>query len=406
MQVNGSDIMPHHSEKNYMTSIFKKSFLVTSLAVICLMLGFVGGILAHSYRVGNTNNLSILGQAQRILLDHGLKEVPQNPALEYGMIRGMLQAYDDPYTIFVEPVQHELETNTLQGSFGGIGARISRDEAGNIVLFPLPGSPAATAGVLEGARLLSVEGLVLSPETNLEDVQAALRGEVGTKVTISVGQPPDFTSQQFTLKRAEFSLPSVTWHLYPDEQRLGVVEVNVIAASTPDEILNAVNDLMQRGANAIALDLRDNFGGLLEAGVDIARLFLTQGVVIEQQYKDREVETYKVESKGTLADVPLAVLVNQHTASAAEIIAGALQQQGRAQLIGTSTYGKDTIQLVFDLNDGSSLHVTSARWWVPGMQPPIGEGGLQPDILVSTPVDSAGVDDAMRAAAQYLMGQK
>jgi len=387
-----------------MTTLFTKSFLVTLLGIVCLSLGFGGGLLAQSYLIEKPGEFPILEQAERILRDHGLKETPGSPALEYGMIRGMLQAYDDPYTIFVEPVQHELETNTLQGSFGGIGVRIGRDEAENVILYPLPGGPAATAGVLEGARLFGVDGTAISKDAISEDIQAALRGPVGSRVVISAGNPPDFVSQEFPVKRAEFALPSVTWHVYPDENRLGIIEVNVIAASTSDEVVQAVSDLKKRDVEVFVLDLRDNFGGLLEAGVDIARLFLSQGIVIEQQYRGQTIESFKVEHEGLLADIPLAILVNQHTASAAEIIAGALQQQGRARLIGSSTYGKDTIQLVFDLEDGSSLHVTSARWWVPGLQPPIGENGLQPDILTPTAEDAAGGDEALRSAVDYLMG--
>ena len=165
-----------------------------------------------------------------------------------------------------------------------------------------------------------------------------------------------------------------------------------------------MNDLEQRGATAFVLDLRDNFGGLLDAGVDIARLFLADGIVIEQQYRGEAVQTFKVERKGALANVPLAILVNQHTASAAEIVAGALQQQQRAVLIGSASYGKDSIQLVFNLSDGSSLHVTSAKWWIPGLQPPLGENGLQPDLVIPTSADPAAPDEAMRAAVKLLLG--
>jgi len=125
--------------------------------------------------------------------------------------------------------------------------------------------------------------------------------------------------------------------------------------------------------------LRNNGGGLLDAGIETARLFLDDGVVITQQYRGRDPEVFRVEKRGALADIPLVVLVNHNSASAAEIIAGALQAHGRAELVGTPTYGKDTIQLVFDLEDGSSLHVTAAHWWLPGMESGIAGQGLQPD---------------------------
>jgi carboxyl-terminal processing protease len=314
----------------------------------------------------------------------------------------MVDAYGDPYTIFVEPVQHELETDTLQGSFGGIGVQLSRDEDGHIVLYPIHESPAESAGIIDGDRLLSVEDLVLIPETDIELVQAELRGLVSDPVTISIGRAPDYFPQELNIVRSEFPLPSVTWHLDVDEPRMGVIDINVFAASTPDEILRAVADLGSRGASSYVLDLRDNFGGLLTAGVDVARLFLNEGVVIEQQYRGQNVETFRVSQPGTLADLPMVILINQHTASAAEIVAGSLKYHQRAKLIGVPTLGKDTIQLVFDLRDESSLHVTAAQWWVPGLDPPVSENGVQPDIFLDSNLEGSLPDPAIGSAKQIL----
>jgi carboxyl-terminal processing protease len=205
------------------------------------------------------------------------------------------------------------------------------------------------------------------------------------------------------IKRAEIPLPSVTWHLDPDAPSVGVIEINVVAASTPEEIEKAVKDLSERGATAYILDLRDNFGGLLDAGVNTARLFLKDGMVIEQQYKGKDVESFEVERPGALADIPLVILVNENTASAAEIIAGALKAQGRAKILGKPTYGKDTIQLVFDLQDGSSLHVTSAHWWVPGLDPMLQGNGVEPDVVVESAADASAPDPVARAAADLLL---
>ncbi|MFN2152681.1 MAG: S41 family peptidase, partial [Anaerolineales bacterium] len=170
-------------------------------------------------------------------------------------------------------------------------------------------------------------------------------------------------------------------------------------------ILYAVQDLQGRGATRFVLDLRGNGGGLLVEGVDIARLFLEDGVVIEQQYKGEDVETYEVKKPGELSEIPLVVLVDGGTASAAEIIAGSLQAHQRAPLIGTSTYGKDSVQLVFELKDKSSLNVTSAKWWIPGLEPPVGEGGLQPNITVSTE-NTNDTDLYLEAARQFFQENK
>ncbi len=379
-------------------------FFIGILIVLTLATSFLGGYLVRDYLDASGDHWPIFSQAYEILKNHGFKEIPLHKAIEYGMIRGMLQAYDDPYTSFVEPAQHELETGTLQGSFGGIGVRLGQDQDNRVVLFPFPDGPADQAGIQEGDLLLKVDDLVVDVGTAIDSVQAALRGPVGRKVVVTIARQPDFTPVELSIKREEIPLPSVTWHLDPDEPRLGVIEINVIAASTPAEVKNSIQDLQERGATAFVLDLRDNFGGLLTAGVDTARIFLADGVVIEQQYRDAQVETFQVERPGVYKDLPLTVLVNQNTASAAEIIAGALKVHGRAPLIGSPTFGKDSIQLVFDLKDGSSLHVTSAHWWVPGLEPPLGENGLQPDISIPVETQESAPNQAIQAATDLFFG--
>jgi carboxyl-terminal processing protease len=380
----------------------KRTFYSIILPIVFTCLGFGIGYLVHAQWGTSFGSFPILVQAYELLKNHGLSDLPSSGSIEYGMIRGMVDAYGDPYTIFVEPVQHELETDTLQGSFGGIGVQLSRDEDGYFVLYPIYESPAESAGIIDGDRLLSVEDLVLIPETDIELVQAELRGLVSDPVNISIGRAPDYFPQEFKIIRSEFPLPSVTWHLDVDEPRMGVIEINVFAASTPDEILRAVAYLGSRGASSYVLDLRDNFGGLLTAGVDVARLFLREGVVIEQQYRGQNVETFRVSQPGALADLPMVVLINQHTASAAEIVAGSLKYHQRAKLIGVPTLGKDTIQLVFDLRDESSLHVTAAHWWVPGLNPPVGENGVQPDIFLDSNLEESLPDPAIGSAKQIL----
>jgi carboxyl-terminal processing protease len=386
---------------------FKRAYLWTLLAVALLSAGFLGGFVTHDY-LSKTGRLGgdfpILQQAYSILQNHAYIDLPESTPMQYGMIRGMLQAYGDPFTTFLEPVQSELESHSLQGSFGGIGVRMGNDTQGFIVLFPFPEGPAAEAGVMEGDRLLAVDDLSVSLLTPLDLVQAALRGPVGKPVALELGRPPDYSLVEVTITRREIPLPSVTWHLEPSYPQVGVVEINIIAASTPGEIEKAVADLQERGATHFILDLRDNGGGLLSAGMDTARLFLEEGMVMQQQYRGEDVETFQVQKPGTLSGIPLVVLVNQNTASAAEIIAGALQARGRAKLVGAPTFGKDSIQLIFELQDGSSLHVTAARWWIPGLEQSEGMTALQPDRLVEA--ENPHSEEFIQAAIQALIQEK
>ena len=382
--------------------IFKRSFLITLLSILLLAASFAAGYFMRLNQENSIPGFPILTEAYHILSDQGFKSIPAAPAMEFGMIRGMVQAYDDPYTIFVPPAQHELESNALQGSFGGIGVRLVIDENGYVVIYPIPDGPASQAGVLDGDRLLLAGELKFIPGTPMDDVQAALRGPVGSEILVGVGRPPVYDIQEFKIKLAEIPLPSVTWHPAPQEPRLGIIEINLIADSTPKEIQRAIEDLKSRGVTKFALDLRDNPGGLLTAGVDVARLFLREGEVIQQQYRDRDVETFRVDHPGPLTEIPLVVMINHGSASAAEIIAGALQVNKRALLIGEPSFGKDTIQLVFDLPDKSSLHVTAAHWWIPGLEPPLSGNGLQPDIPVAESGQASGADQDVQAAIQSL----
>jgi carboxyl-terminal processing protease len=348
------------------------------ISIITLIIGLIAGYAIGSNFTLTSSTWPILSQAYRILENHALRDLPADPAIEYGLIHGMLQAYGDPYTSFIEPVQHELNTDQIEGSFGGIGARLVTDQKGQVALYPFPDGPASQAGIQEADILLQIDGQNIAGKS-LQEIQALLRGSVGSKVTITILTNAAGTEKQFSIRREEIPLPSVTWHIYPDDPRLGVLEINIIAASTPAEIERAVEDLLSRGAEGLVLDLRDNSGGLLTAGIDSARLFLNEGIILEQQYRNSDVESYRVEQPGPYTEIPLAILINHSTASAAEIIAGVLQAHDRAQLIGSPTFGKDTIQLVFDLQDGSSLHVTSAEWWIPALEPPIHGHGIQPD---------------------------
>jgi len=235
-------------------------------------------------------------------------------------------------------------------------------------------------------------------------VNAAIRGPKGEPVKLQIAREQQSDPIVFDIKRESIPLPSVTWYLQADESRLGVIVINIISASTPDEVAEAVEDLIDRGATHLIIDLRGNSGGLLSAGIDTASLFLPKGLILQEQARDRGVKNYSASSDGPFMDIPLAVLVNHGTASASEIIAGALKARGRAVIIGEPTYGKDSIQLVFDLNDGSSLHITSARWWIPALDSSIKEDGIQPDIVVNS--ESNGLDPAISLAEKILLGEE
>jgi carboxyl-terminal processing protease len=378
----------------------KYLFAALTIEILMVSLAFLAGYLSKTLLGSEPASFPILNQAYGILIANGIKAMPSQKAFEYGAIRGMLQAYDDPYTSFLEPPQNELQTNQLEGKYGGIGARIEKDTNNQIILFPLPNSPSSKAGIEDADHLLAVEQLNINSDTKMDDIQAALRGPVGTSVSLIIARQPDYKPFSISVSRAEYSLPSVTWNLLPENQQIGVVRINILAATTPGEVSKAFHTLQDKGARYFILDLRDDAGGLVDAGIETTNLFLSGGTIIAQQYRDQPVKAFTIQQGGEFSKVPLVLLVNHGTASAAEIIAGALQAQKRALLIGAATYGKDSIQLVFNLKDGSSIHVTSAHWWIPGGAPSLDGKGLQPDI--SIPDDEAHHAELIQTAIQNL----
>ena len=362
---------------------FTAFLVVILLQVILISVAYDIGFWLGSTRGGLMGEFPILAQAYEILKDNTIKDLPSAKAMDYGMVRGLLQVLNDPYTIFVEPPQHKLETNQLEGKFGGIGARIERNSMGNYLLFPYNDSPAQLAGIQDADQLKKVGDRVIGSDTKVEDVTTAVRGDVGTTVKITISRTPSQEEIVYSIVRKEIALPSLNWNLIPEQPQIGLVQISIISATTPDEVTKAINDLKFKNVSHLIIDLRNNGGGLVEAGLKTAALFLNSGVIMEQQYRGQPKKDFPVNKPGPFVDIPTVILINHGTASAAEIIAGSLQAQKRVQLIGSSSYGKDTIQLVFDLSDGSSLHVTAAYWWIPGLVFPNNGTGLIPDILLS-----------------------
>ncbi|MBI3764114.1 MAG: S41 family peptidase [Chloroflexi bacterium] len=379
----------------------RSGYVVYSL----LLTGFLSAAFVAGYytraRVERAaaGQFPLVAEVRGILRVQFIGDVPDDTTLEYGAVRGMVAALKDPYTIFVEPPAHELETNNLLGTFGGIGAELRYNEGGQVILAPFPNLPAARAGIVEGDILLAVDGRSIPAGIGLDEVSALIRGPVGTEVTLTVRRGQE-APRDVTLKREQFEIPSVTWRQVDGRPTLGVIAINRFSDRTPDEVKSAYDDLTARGVTHLILDLRDNSGGLLDASIKVAAEFLDGGGVAFEDRRNAVEKEFSAPGKGFAAAMPLVVLVNHGTASAAEIVAGALSDRGRGPLIGEKTYGKGSVQLVFDLSDGSSVHVTAARWYTPARQAIDGRG-LTPTI--EAPARNGASDPQMDRAAQYLL---
>ncbi|MGD9099954.1 MAG: S41 family peptidase, partial [Anaerolineae bacterium] len=266
------------------------------------------------------------------------------------------------------------------------------------VLSPFRDSPAAQVGILLGDVLLAVDDLLIIPEMDIsQDIVARIRGKVGTDVVLTVQRGDETLT--FTITRQVIDIPSVTWRLLEQAPTLGYVHVSSFTDRTVDELEEALDELLSSGAQGLILDLRGNGGGLLQAAIDVAGHFLDGGEVLYEKRRG-QVESHKASEGGRALEIPLVVLVNQGTASASEIVAGAIQDRGRGKLIGETTFGKGSVQWIFNLSDGSSLHVTAARWYTPNHHQLDGVG-LTPDLVVETDPDS-GVDVQLERAITFL----
>ncbi len=357
------------------------SFLTLGL-IIVTFISFASGYFAREIWPLPSEQLFLLKEARRLLGMHYLDPLPDDRELERGMIHGMMGVLPDPYSIYVEPASHEIQTDDLAGEYAGIGAEISKGELGTFFLIPIEGGPAEAAGVLEGDVLIAIDDVPISKDASLESVITRIRGPEGSVIRLIVTpRDPQQTNLEFEITRAIIPLPSVMRHLLPEEKRVGVIVIRRFSEKTPGELEIAYRELTKRGASSIILDLRDNSGGLLEASIDSSRLFLEDGLVVVEERSGIESQLFYVHEKGLASEIPMVVLVNAGTASAAEVVAASLQENGRAPLIGEATFGKGSVQVILELSDGSSLHVTSARWLTPNGNV-IDNIGILPDIIV------------------------
>jgi carboxyl-terminal processing protease len=343
----------------------------------------------------------LLDEVQRLLDAHYLNEQPSYQARQYSAIRGLLGALGDQNTFFIEPPVAASESQALAGTYGGIGVTVQRNAGGQFVLFPFPEGPAAEAGIQDNDVLLAVNGETLDVALGQDAVDQLLRGEVsegsGVEITVLRG---DEEVTEFILFDV-INIPSVQWRVLAEDGRLGYIHIMRFTARTPEEVRQADAMLRGEGVDALVLDLRNNGGGLLDESVIVASEFLADGNVFREITLGGE-RIYDVREGGLITDLPLVVLVNGGTASAAELVAGAIQDQERGILIGQRTYGKGTIQQIFSLSDGSSIHVTTAEWFTPDNHV-LDRVGLTPDIEMIP--DETGRDIELAEAVRHLQEQ-
>jgi carboxyl-terminal processing protease len=352
---------------------------------------------------GESSEFSVFWEAWHLVEDDFYGTLPSMQQVAWGAIRGSLATLDDPYTTFLEPEPRQREREDLSGRFGGIGAYVLMDDEGHILLEPMPDLPAARAGVQKGDQVLKVDDTEITDEMTVDDVVSLVRGEIGTIVRLTIQREGEAEPVVVEIRREEIPNPSVEWRMLEEAPGTGYVRIALFSGRTQLELRDALQELIDQGMTGLVLDLRGNGGGLFDAAIDVASEFLGEGVVLYQVEKGSPEEEFQVRGRTSLPNTPMVVLVNEGTASASEIVAGALQDQERAVLVGERTFGKGSVQSVYDLSDGSSVHITHAQWFTPLRRAISGEG-LMPDLQVPiTDEDhSQGRDPQLETAIEQL----
>jgi carboxyl-terminal processing protease len=330
------------------------------------------------------------------------KEALDPEELSRGAIEGLLEALDDPHTSYME--SYELQISDLEGSFEGIGARISIEDGELTVVSPIAGSPAERQGVRAGDKILEIDGEATSG-MNLMEAVLRIRGTKDTTVTLLILHQGETTPVAIEIVREEIELNSVYMDMLPDD--IAHIQITHFSERTPDELAAALNEALQSGAGGIIIDLRGNPGGLLDTVVDVASNFLDGGIVLYEADGAGNITNPRPASSGGVAtDLPLAVLVDGGSASGSEVLAGALQDRGRAPLIGTKTYGKGSVNILQELSDGSALYLTTAYWLTPNRYLIQGVG-ITPDFEVEITAEdiASGRDPQLEFAVAYIQAQ-
>ena len=327
-------------------------------------------------------------------------EIPDQQTLTYGAIRGMLLTLDDPYTSFIDPQITSILNEDASGSFEGIGATVTMREDGYLEIVSLiSGQPAEAAGVLPGDIVLAV-GDQSIVGMGLYEAISYIRGPAGTDAVLTIVRADEEEPIIITVTRASIEVPIVEYRML--DEGFGYVRLSEFDANAADRVQEALEELAQQNPKGLIFDLRSDPGGWLDQAIKVSDLFLNEGLVaIERDSEGGEQRFYSYD--GDIGeDIPMVVLVNRGSASASEIVAGALQDRGRAVLIGTQTLGKGSVQRPNALSDGSQLRVTIARWFTPNDNSIHGDG-LEPDVLVEIPDDTpTGEDPQLQRAIQYL----
>jgi carboxyl-terminal processing protease len=341
-------------------------------------------------------------EAWNIVHDRYVDQPIDDVALMRGAIRGMMDALGDKQTFYMDPVVYENETSSLSGEYEGIGAYVDLDGEFLTIISPIEGSPAEAAGLKPGDAIIAIDDEDMTGSTPEEARQKVL-GPSGTEVKLTVTREGESEPLEFFITRARIVVPSVTGEML--ENDIAYIDINTFGDKTTSELDTALEQVLSQNPRGVIIDLRNNPGGFLTTSVEVASEFIDDGVILYEQYGDGKRDTFNAQGNGRATNLPIVVLINEGSASASEILAGALQDYGRATLVGVQSYGKGSVQQWVPLsNNEGAARVTIAKWLTP-TERAIDGIGLAPEVYVAMSSEDyqAERDPQLDAALETLL---
>jgi carboxyl-terminal processing protease len=368
------------------------------LILVALELGVVGGVVLDrevlsvfaqpQADLAQSIDLHLISEAWDII-DHSYvdRAAVQGKSLTYAAIAGMTDALGDTgHSRFMTPEMVKQENNFTAGQFEGIGAEVQTKDGHTVVIAPMSGSPAEKAGLKPGDIILAVDGNNVDG-LPINQVVQKTQGPAGTTVRVTVQDPKTGEKRDLLIMRARIALHNLSWSMVPGTT-IADIRLSAFSQGVTQDLSAALLDAKGKGATSVILDLRNNPGGILDESVGVASQFVKSGNVLQEQGAQGQVIKVGVRPGGVALDLPVVVLINGGTASASEIVAGALQDAGRARLVGETTFGTGTVLNQFALSDGSALLMATQEWLTPAGRV-IWHKGISPDVQVSLPANSA-----------------
>ncbi|MCA9952012.1 MAG: S41 family peptidase [Anaerolineales bacterium] len=326
-----------------------------------------------------------------------------NELLAEGAINGMLAALDDPYSRYLSPADEAAERDSMQGEISGIGVEITSEDGFLTVISPIEGSPAEAAGLVPGDRILEADGISLL-DLDVGEAAQIVRGPVGTSVLLVIER--DGETFDLEVMRDIIKIASVRGEILEDN--IAYLRLSQFSFDTAVEVEKILKELLAENPAGLIVDVRRNPGGSLQTVVDVADQFLTEGPVLVQDFGAENKRTFSADDNDLAEEIPLVILIDEGSASASEVLAGAIRDRGRGILLGQTSFGKGTVQTWHELSNQGGLRITIARWLTPD-ENWINKTGLDPDIFIPLPEFEEGVDfedTQLQAAIDYLLGKE